>query len=130
MRIKIVATSKEILATDNVAEVYVPTTSGIVGILPHYTNYLATLEIGEVRVRIGNDWQKYVINGGFVQVVRDEVLILADDALQAEALVKTEIASAISNAEQKLASKLEPAELIRLEKVLRYEKFKSQYVGM
>jgi F0F1-type ATP synthase epsilon subunit len=81
-------------------------------------------------VRIGNDWQKYVINGGFVQVVRDEVLILADDALQAEALVKTEIASAISNAEQKLASKLEPAELIRLEKILRYEKFKSQYVGM
>lgn len=130
MRIKIVATSKEILAKEDIKEVYVPTTSGIVGILPHYTNYVATLEIGEVKVRIGDDWQKFVINGGFVQVVKDEVLILADDAMQTDALVKSEIAEAITNAEQKLSSKLEPAELIRLEKILRYEKFKSQYVGI
>lgn len=130
MQIKIIATNKVLLDATNVKEVYVPTSSGIVGILPQYTNYLATLDIGELKVLVGNDWSKYIINGGFVQVVKDVVLVLADDAMQPEALVKDEIQEAISNAEQKLSSKLEPAELIRLEKILKYEKFKSQYVGI
>lgn len=130
MLVKIVAPNREILAADNVDEVYVPTSSGIVGILKDYANYLATLEIGEVRVRTGKDWLTIIINGGFVQVVNNEVLILADDAMKPEELVKEEIETAIGNAEQKISGKLESQELIRLEKRLRYEKFKSKYVGV
>lgn len=130
MLVKIVAPNREILTADNVDEVYVPTSSGIVGILSDYTNYLATLEIGEVKVRIGKEWQTIIINGGFVQVVNNELMILADDAMKPEELVKAEIENAIGNAEQKISGKLEAQELIRLEKRLRYEKFKSKYVGV
>lgn len=130
MLVKIVAPNREILAADNVDEVYVPTSSGIVGILSDYTNYLASLEIGEVRVRTAKDWQTIIINGGFVQVVNNEILILADDAMKPEELVKAEIENAIENAEQKISGKLEAQELIRLEKRLRYEKFKSKFVGL
>ncbi len=130
MLVKIVAPNREILTADNVDEVYVPTSSGIVGILSDYTNYLATLEIGEVKVRIGKEWQTIIINGGFVQVVNNELMILADDATKPEELVKAEIENAIGNAEQKISGKLEAQELIRLEKRLRYEKFKSKYVGV
>ena len=129
MTVKVVSTTQEIFNTTEAAEVYAPTTMGIVGILPHHTNYVATLDIGVLEIKIGNTKQRIVLNGGIIQVMNDEVLVLANEATKSEELIHEEIEQAINNAQKKLAAPLEPAELIKLEKLLRYEKFKQEHLN-
>lgn len=124
MKIKVVSSSLEIFASNEVKEVYVPTTEGEVGILPGHVNLVSTLEIGELKIRMGKGDKEIILNGGILQVKDDEVLVLADEASLSDELVKEEIDEAIISAEKQMSGKLEPAELIQLEKRLRYERFK------
>lgn len=124
MKVKVVSSSKEIFASDEALEVYVPATNGITGILPGHAKFISTLEIGELRIKLPGRTESIILNGGLVQVINNEVLILADEASLSKELVKEEIEAAIRRAEEKLSGTLEPAELVQLEKLLRYEKFK------
>lgn len=126
MKVKVISSTQEIFATEDALEVYAPTSSGIIGILPNHTNYIAPLEIGQLRIKVGKDEQKIVLNGGIIQVMDNEILVLADEATKSEAIIKAEVEKSIENAQKKLSAPLEPAELIKLEKLLRYEKFKQQ----
>ncbi len=129
MKIKVISSSKNIFESADVSEVYAPATEGIIGIMPGHTNFISTLNIGLLKIKEGKEVKKFILNGGLIQVVKDEILILADDAMPSEALMKEEIDAAISNAQKQLAAKIEPEELIRLEKMLRYEKFKEQQLS-
>jgi F-type H+-transporting ATPase subunit epsilon len=131
MKVKVISSSELILEEDNATSVYVPSTEGIIGILPGHANLVSTLQIGLLRIRTkdGRKWA-IVLNGGIVQVHKNEVLVLADEASKTDELVKEEVAKAIKDAEEKLSGKLEPQELIRLEKMLRYEKFKEKAAGL
>jgi F-type H+-transporting ATPase subunit epsilon len=53
---------------------------GVVGILPRHAPLLTTLLPGLVRVKRGTSEQAMAVGGGFLQVARDRVLILADTA--------------------------------------------------
>lgn len=128
MKLKIVSSSQELLTTDKVDAVFVTTTDGEIGLLPGHVNLVATLEVGEMRYKHNGEFHPVLISGGIVQFKDDEILILADEADLPDNLVKEEISSAIRNAEEQLSGELEPAELIQLEKKLRYEKFKERRV--
>ena len=130
MKVKVISSSKNIFEGDGVTEVYAPATEGIVGIMSGYTNFISTLNIGVLKIKQGSQITKIVLNGGMIQVVDDVILVLADEASQTDVLVKEEIEAAIENAQKQMASKIEPAELIRLEMMLRYEKFKQQQIEM
>jgi F-type H+-transporting ATPase subunit epsilon len=130
MKVKVISSTKSIFESNDVSEIYAPATEGIVGIMPGHTNFISTLNIGLLKIKVGNVTTKIVLNGGMIQVVKDVVLVLADDATPSEALIKEEIETAISNAQKMMSSKIEPSELIRLEKMLRYEKFKEQQLGV
>src|SRR3972149_9775158 len=119
MKIKVISSSREIFASDEALEVYVPATIGITGILPGHAKFISTLEIGELRIKLPEETRRIALNGGMVQVINNEVLILADEATLAEELVKEQIEAAIARAEQQIAGKLQPAELVQLEKILR-----------
>jgi len=129
MKLKVISSTKNIFESDNIVELYAPCTEGIVGILPGYTNFISTLEIGVLKINDGKEIFKIILNGGMIQVVKDVILVLADEAMHTDALIKDEIEKAINDAQKKIASKIEPSELIRLEKQLRYEKFKEQQLG-
>ncbi len=128
MKLKIVSSSQELLTTDKVDAVFVTTTDGEIGLLPGHVNLVATLEVGEMRYKHNGEFHPVLISGGIVQFKDDEILILADEADLPDNLVKEEISSAMRNAEEQLSGELEPAELIQLEKKLRYEKFKERRV--
>lgn len=129
MKIKVISSSTILFESSDVAEVYAPATIGIIGILPGHDNYLSTLEIGTLKIKEKNGREeKIVLNGGLIQVQDDEVTVLADEASMAEDLLSEEIENAIKNAEKQIAGKLEPSELIKLEKMLKYEKFKKEQV--
>jgi F-type H+-transporting ATPase subunit epsilon len=129
MQVKIVSASQEIYRTEDATEVYVPTTDGIIGILPHHTNLITSLNIGLLRIKFKDlEEKQIVLNGGIMQVHENVVSVLADEAQLADDLVNIEIEKAIQDAEQKLSGTLEPTELIQLERQLRYERFKNNLI--
>ncbi|MGA9533610.1 MAG: ATP synthase F1 subunit epsilon [Anaerolineales bacterium] len=58
--------------------VVVPGTDGEMGILPHHTPLLTTLQLGVVRVRTTEGEQDFAIAGGVMEVRPEIVTILAD----------------------------------------------------
>ncbi|MBN1915845.1 ATP synthase F1 subunit epsilon [Candidatus Dojkabacteria bacterium] len=125
MLLKIVSSSKKLFEGD-VEEVYVPGSKGQMGILKNHRNMISTLDVGQVKIKNLEGEEIFILNGGFVEVKGEEVIILADEAESTRDLVQKEIGDAIKLAEEKMASELPPTELIRLEKQLRYERLKRE----
>lgn len=129
MEVKVVSSSGEIFNTNEATEVYIPTTNGVIGILPNHASLISNLNIGLLRIKFTNkEEERIVLNGGIVQVHQNIVSILADEAELAKDLQAKEIQKAIQDAEQKISGQLEASELILLEKQLRYERFKKEQV--
>lgn len=128
MKVNILSSTKQILESDKVSELSVPTKSGIIGILNNHQDLVTSLDIGELVVKEGEVSRKIAISGGFLSVKDNNVQILCDDAIMEEEIVLAEIAKAEEKAKLKLSGKLPEKELIELEKQLRYEKFKRKLV--
>jgi F-type H+-transporting ATPase subunit epsilon len=60
--------------------VEVPGKDGILGILPAHARLVAELGIGEIKVSIDNEQHVYFVAGGYIEVEKDEVKVLADVA--------------------------------------------------
>jgi F-type H+-transporting ATPase subunit epsilon len=63
--------------------VVAPGAEGVVGILPRHAPLLTTLQPGIVRIKKAGTEEAISVGGGFLQVARDQVLILADTAERA-----------------------------------------------
>jgi len=79
-----IVTPESILYTNEVQMVVATTAEGEIGILPLHAPIVTTLAPGEVRLRYGDnasDWEFFSINGGYLQVHEDKVIVLADAAV-------------------------------------------------
>src|SRR5260221_194754 len=88
LRVQIVTAEREVYAEDAVDMVVAPGAEGVVGILPRHAPLLTTLLPGMVRIKKGGTEEAMAVGGGFLQVARDQVLILADTAERADEIVK------------------------------------------
>lgn len=77
INLTIVTRERKIIDTQ-VDEVILPATDGEIGILPGHTPLLAMLGIGQIRYRIGTRVERLVISWGFVEVLPDRVIVLAE----------------------------------------------------
>ena len=78
---------------------------GISGILPGHAPLLAELGIGEISYRIGNETQFLFCSWGFVEVLPDRVIVLAQTAESASEIDINRAEQAKTRAERLLASK-------------------------
>jgi F-type H+-transporting ATPase subunit epsilon len=126
MQIDVITQTKKLLTAEDITVVTVPTLSGIIQILPGHQNMVSILDVGQMIIKSATAESKtIVLSGGFIDVFRNKITVLADHADLPENLVAEEIAEAIKLAEERMSkSELEPAELVQLEKLLRYEHFK------
>ena len=54
---------------------------GQLGILPHHAPLMVTLQVGAMHIKHGTDEEETLfIGGGFMEVYKDQVIVLADDA--------------------------------------------------
>ena len=129
MNLKVISQTKKVFEGE-VNSVSIPGTLGYMGIFPGHTNLISTLEIGKVKIQLPNKKEKILaINGGLVQVYKDQVTILVQEAVLAEKIVKQEIDKALKNAKEKKSGDLPPSELIQLEKQIKYAKLKQKVVN-
>ena len=77
----IVVTPESSVINMKVDSVALPMEDGSLGVLPGRTPLIGRLGFGELRLRTGTKVQNYYIDGGFVQVVRDTVTVLTEQAL-------------------------------------------------
>ena len=64
--------------------VIVPGTLGEMGILPGHAPLLSALDLGVIRVKMGQEEEVFTVTGGFIEVQPDVVTIMADAAENVE----------------------------------------------
>jgi F-type H+-transporting ATPase subunit epsilon len=102
-----IVTPDRALVREEVDEVQVPGAEGYFGVLPGHTPLLATLKIGELWYRVGQEKHFLAIAGGFVEVLPDRVTILAQIAERAPEIDPVRAEAARKRAEERLAQSLD-----------------------
>ena len=69
---------------ESVNMIIVRTVTGDMGILPKHAPLVTELAVGEMVIKKDGEEKKYFISGGFMEVSKEKVIILADKALKAE----------------------------------------------
>jgi F-type H+-transporting ATPase subunit epsilon len=75
-----IVTPERLAYSDTVDSVVLPGAEGELGVLPHHAPLLATLGVGELRIRKAGDEEAFAIVGGFVQIRPDKVVVMAETA--------------------------------------------------
>ncbi len=100
-----IVTPEKQLFSGAVDSVTVPSTTGYLGILPGHAPLLAELGIGEISYKIGDRSDFMFCSWGFVEVLPDRVVLLAQTAELASDIDVKRAEEAKSRAEKILASK-------------------------
>ncbi len=99
-----IVTPERLAYSDTVDSVVLPGAEGEMGILPHHAPLLATLGVGELRIRKGGEEEFFAIAGGFVQVRPDKVVVMAETADMAAEIDLEKAQEARREAERALES--------------------------
>ena len=75
-----IVTPERLAYSDQVDQVVCPGIQGELGILPHHAPLLTTLGFGELRIRKNGDEESFAIAGGFLQVLPERVVVMAETA--------------------------------------------------
>ena len=98
-----IVTPDRAIVRDETDEIQVPGAEGYLGILPGHTPLLATMKVGGLWYRIGQEKHHLAIAGGFVEVLPDRVTVLAQIAERAQDIDLTRAEAARKRAEERLA---------------------------
>ena len=98
-----IVTPDRLIVHEQVDEVQIPGSEGYFGVLPGHTPLLATLAVGEMWYRKGQEKTFLAIAGGFAEVLPDRVTLLATLAERAEEIDVSRAESAKQRAQQRLA---------------------------
>jgi F-type H+-transporting ATPase subunit epsilon len=91
------------LVNERADEVEIPGADGYFGVLPGHTPLLATLQVGELWYRQGQETHYLSIAFGFAEVQPDRVTILAEIAERADEIDAARAEAARRRAEERLA---------------------------
>ena len=75
-----IVTPEKLAYQDEVDSVQLPGSEGELGVLPHHAPLISTLGAGELRLRKGGQEESFAIVGGFLQVLPDKVVVMAETA--------------------------------------------------
>jgi len=97
-----IVTAERLVYSEDVDVVIAPGVEGQLGILPHHTPLMTTLQPGELQVRKGGEELFLAISGGFLEVRPDRVIVLADTAERVEEIDVARAEEAKRRAEERL----------------------------
>ena len=106
-----IVTPDRALVREEVDEVVVPAFDGYLGVLPGHTPLLATLKVGELWYRQGQEKHYLAVAFGFLEVLPDHVTVLAQVSERPEEIDVQRAERAKQRAEERLAQPSAPADL-------------------
>jgi F-type H+-transporting ATPase subunit epsilon len=103
-----VVTPARQVVNEAVNEAQIPVLGGYVGVLPGHTPLLAEMGIGELSYHVGNRVISCTAIGGFVEILGDRVIVLADNAERADEINVARAEAARDRAQKRLATPNDP----------------------
>ena len=65
---------------DTVDEIILPSTTGLLGVLPGHISMVTAIDFGVLRVFKNGNWDSIALSGGFAEVESNEVTVLVNKA--------------------------------------------------
>jgi F-type H+-transporting ATPase subunit epsilon len=96
-----IVTPERIVLKENIQQVVVPTTTGEITVLPGHIPLVSSLQAGVLEIKNEKSDVKVIsLSGGFIEVLKEKVVVLADTAERAEELDEKRIKEAKERAEE------------------------------
>ena len=76
--LNVVTPEREVLRADDVESVLAPGVDGELGVLPRHAPLITQIQPGTLRLRQGGDDSYLSVTGGFLEVMDNQVTVLAD----------------------------------------------------
>jgi len=114
-----IVTAENPVFTGEVDAIIAPGTVGQFTILPHHAAFMTMLEAGELCLRMGGQETFMVVSGGFLEVMGDKVIVLADAAERADDIDAARAEAAKKRAQEQMRRPLTGPELAVAEAALR-----------
>ena len=112
MRLEIV-TAERVVYSEDVDVLVAPGVDGELGVLPRHAPLLTMLKPGEIRV-VKDDEESFIaVSGGFLEVLGNNVTILADTAEHASEIDIERSEEALRRAQERVAASVSDADLER-----------------
>ncbi|MGH9680830.1 MAG: F0F1 ATP synthase subunit epsilon [Candidatus Acidiferrales bacterium] len=99
-----IVTPERQVVREAVAEAQIPVRGGYIGVMPGHTPLLTEMGLGELSFRSGNREFSCTAFGGFVEVLADRVIVLADASERAEEIDAPRAQAARDRAQKRLAN--------------------------
>lgn len=108
-----VVTPEKIILDTQADEVTIPTTSGEITVLPGHIPLLAQIAPGgELTVKNGSQTEHVVVVGGFIEIGKDTISILADYAIHGKDIDEARAKEAKERAEKIMKEKASTEEFV------------------
>ncbi|MBA4178983.1 MAG: ATP synthase F1 subunit epsilon [Anaerolinea sp.] len=102
LTVEIVTADRVVRVEQGVDVLIAPGSEGQLAILPKHAALMTTLDYGELVFRRGQVEESFAITGGFMEVRKDRVTILADQAEAAEEIDLARAEAARARAEERI----------------------------
>ncbi len=119
LNVEVVTGERIVYQASDVDMVVAPGSEGVLGILPGHAPLISLLTNGELRVKKGNDEESLVVFGGFIEVDRTKVIVLADTAERSSEIDLERAEAARRSAEETRANQADAATAAEAEAALR-----------
>ena len=118
MRLEIITAEQRVYA-DDVEVLVAPGIDGELAILPHHSPLMTALQPGEIMIRKGGQETYLSVTGGFLEVMGNQVSILADACERSDEIDEERAQLAMQQAQEQLASRSADMDLERAAVSLR-----------
>ena len=119
LQVDLVSPERIVYSDDGVEMVIAPGADGELGILPNHAPLLTALGIGELRIRKGEEEESFAVGGGFLEVLANRVIVMADVAELADEIDIARAEAARERAERRYREAPEGLDIARLQAALR-----------
>lgn len=97
-----VVTPEKVVLKKQILQVTVPTEDGEITVLPEHIPLMSILKPGVIEMKLEDgELEVMSVSGGFIEVMRDKIVILADTAERADELDEARIEEAKARAEER-----------------------------
>ena len=105
LSLTVVTAQRTVIVQEGVTRLIVPTQEGQITVLPSHAALMSALAEGEMIVRWNGGEDAIAIHGGFMQVLHDDVNVLADAAERVERIDVARAEAARARAEARLTGR-------------------------
>lgn len=114
-----IVTAERVVFSEEVSVLVAPGIQGELGILPHHTNLMTTLQAGELRIKRRGEEISMAISGGFLEVTPDKIIVLAQAAERDSEIDLARAEEAKRRAHERLAHRTPELDVARAEASLQ-----------